>query len=210
MFHAIRCRGSGIRSVDRDEKTDDRSDQELSQGESNRKLNFHSRLELLERGSSMVKTRQILTARDIMTRSLITLSPDVNIFDAMSVLMAKGISGAPVLDGSGKWIGMLSELDCLRVLSSHEFYADEQEEGGQVRDFMTESHLKIGPDLGIYAIAHYFLTNSVRRLPVVSGERLLGQVSRRDVLRGIELMRRRRSRPRTDDYLSVARSWSAL
>jgi len=158
----------------------------------------------------MVKTRQILTARDIMTRSLITLSPDVNIFDAMSVLMAKGISGAPVLDGSGKWIGMLSELDCLRVLSSHEFYADEQEEGGQVRDFMTESHLKIGPDLGIYAIAHYFLTNSVRRLPVVSGERLLGQVSRRDVLRGIELMRRRRSRPRTDDYLSVARSWSAL
>ena len=158
----------------------------------------------------MAKTRQILTASDIMTRSLVTLSPDINIFEAMSVLMAKRISGAPVLDGSGKWIGMLSELDCLRVLSSHEFYADEQEEGGQVRDFMTECGLKIGPDLGIYAISHYFLTTSVRRLPVVSGGRLLGQVSRRDVLRGIEVMRRRRGRPRTDDYLSVSRSWSAL
>lgn len=158
----------------------------------------------------MAKTRQILTASDIMTRSLVTLSPDVNIFEAMSVLMAKSISGAPVVEGSGKWIGMLSELDCLRVLSSHEFYADEQEVGGQVRDFMTECGLKIGPDLGIYAISHYFLTTSVRRLPVVSGGRLLGQVSRRDVLRGIEAMRRRRGRPRTDDYLSVARSWSAL
>lgn len=158
----------------------------------------------------MAKTRQILTASDIMTRSLVTLRPDVNIFEAMSVLMAKRISGAPVLDDSGKWIGMLSELDCLRVLSSHEFYADEQEEAGQVRDFMTACGLNIRPNLGIYAIAHYFLTTSVRRLPVVSGGRLLGQVSRRDVLRGIESMRQRRGRPRTDDYLSVSRSWSAL
>ena len=158
----------------------------------------------------MAKTRQILTASNIMTRSLVTLSPDMDIFEAMSVLMAKRISGAPVLDGSGKLIGMLSELDCLRVLSSHEFYADEQEEGGRVRDFMTSCGLKIGPNLGIYAIAHYFLTTSVRRLPVVSGGRLLGQVSRRDVLRGIEVMRQRRSRPRVDDYLSVSRSWSAL
>ena len=158
----------------------------------------------------MARTRVILTARDIMTRSLITLSPDLGIFDAMSVLMTKRISGAPVVDDSGILIGMLSELDCLRLLSSDEFYSAEQDEGGCVRDFMTCSQRTIGPHLGIYAIAHYFLTTSVRRLPVVSEDRLLGQVSRRDVLRGIEQMRRARQRPRGEDYFSVARSWSAL
>ena len=158
----------------------------------------------------MAKTRQILTARDIMTRSLVTLTPDLSIFEAMSVLMTKRISGAPVVDDSGKLIGMLSELDCLRVLSSDEFYADEREEGGCVQDFMTTEHQSIGPHLGIYAVAHYFLTTPFRRFPVVAQGRLLGQVSRRDVLRGIELMRRRRERAPVQDYYSVARSWSAL
>ena len=158
----------------------------------------------------MAKNREILTAREIMTRSLVTFSPDLSIFDAMSVLMNKGISGAPVVDDSEKLVGMLSELDCLRVLSSEEFYADEQEEGGCVRDFMTRPHQSIGPHLGIYAIAHYFLTTAARRLPVVVEGRLLGQVSRRDVLRGIELMRRKRGRAPVQDYYSVARSWSAL
>ena len=85
----------------------------------------------------MARTRVILTARDIMTRSLITLSPESSIFDAMSTLMTKRISGAPVVDDSGLLIGVLSELDCLRLLSSDDFYADEQEGGGCVRDFMT-------------------------------------------------------------------------
>ncbi|MFL2936883.1 MAG: CBS domain-containing protein [Myxococcota bacterium] len=158
----------------------------------------------------MARPHVILTARDIMARSLITLSPELSIFDAMSTLMTKRISGAPVVDESGLLIGVLSELDCLRLLSSDDFYADEQEGGGCVRDFMTTSHRTIGPHLGLYAIAHYFLTTSVRRLPVVADERLLGQVSRRDVLRGIEKMRRARRRAPADDYLSVARSWSAL
>ena len=164
----------------------------------------------LKRRFHMARTRVLLTARDIMTRSLITLSPELSIFDAMSILMTKRISGAPVVDDSGLLIGMLSELDCLRVLSSDDFYADEQEAGGCVRDFMKSAHRTIGPHLGLYAIAHYFLTTSVRRLPVVAENRLLGQVSRRDVLRGIEKMRRARQRGPVEDYLSVARSWSAL
>ncbi|MAI80880.1 MAG: CBS domain-containing protein [Deltaproteobacteria bacterium] len=158
----------------------------------------------------MAPIRQILSAKEIMVSSLITLSPDQNIFEAMHVLMTKRISGAPVVDASGSLVGMLSELDCLRILSSDAFYADDQDEEGSVRDFMTAPGLHIEPDLGIYAIAHYFLTTSVRRLPVVNEDRLVGQVSRRDVLRGIEWMRRSRRSRRGADYFSVARSWSAL
>lgn len=158
----------------------------------------------------MATTRQILTARDIMVTSLITLKPDMSVFDAMRILIGKRISGAPVVDAHGTMVGILSELDCLRVLSSDQFYAEQEEESGIVEVFMSGPGRTIPPDLGIYAIAHYFLTTSLRRLPVVENGHLVGQVSRRDVLRGIETMRKRRTPLRGNDYLSVARSWSAL
>lgn len=158
----------------------------------------------------MPSSRQVLTARDIMATSLVTLKPEMSIFQAIRTLMRKKISGAPVVERSGILVGILSELDCLRVLSSDAFYADEQEEAGTVRDFMTGTGRTIAPDLGLYAISHYFLTTPFRRLPVVEEGRLVGQVSRRDALRGIEVMRRQRSPQKSNDYFSVARSWSAL
>ena len=153
----------------------------------------------------MPDSRKMPTAQDIMATSIITLSPDVSIFKAMRTLLAKRISGAPVIDDEGQVVGMLSELDCLRVLSSDEFYAGHQEEAGTVKDFMTEAGQTITPEMDIYAIAHYFLTTPVRRLPVVSGGRLLGQVSRRDVLATIEEMAKKRLTSKTyPDYRSPA------
>ena len=102
-------------------------------------------------------------------------------------------------------IGILSERDCLRMLASDEFYQEEQEESALVEQFMTRNFKTIPPALGIYAISHYFLTTPVRRLPVVDKDRLLGQVSRRDVLRGVEEMSRKRLvRKRYPDYLQPA------
>ncbi len=140
----------------------------------------------------MTDPHRVLTARDIMTTSLHTLGPDASIFEAIQLLTTKEISGAPVVNGEGRLVGVLSELDCLRVLSSDEFYAGQQQEAGTVKDFMTVTGQTIPPDMGIYAIAHYFLTKPVRRLPVVDEERLVGQVSRRDVLRGIQKMSKER------------------
>jgi CBS domain-containing protein len=158
----------------------------------------------------MPDSKRALTARDIMATSLVTLRPQDSVFHAIRVLLGKRISGAPVVDENGAMIGILSELDCLRVLSSDEFYAGHQEESGTVKHFMTGAGLTIPPDLDLYAIAHYFLTTPVRRLPVIENGRLVGQVSRRDVLRGIQRMVRQRAAQPRPDLREISRSWSAL
>jgi len=148
---------------------------------------------------------QILTARDLMATHLLTFRPEQTLLEAIEGLLKNRVSGAPVVDHEGMLIGMLSELDCLRMLASDEFYLQQQEEDALVGQFMSTGGRKIPPDLGIYAISHYFLTSPVRRLPVVEGEKLIGQVSRRDVLRGMELMSRKRLvRKRYPDYREPA------
>lgn len=150
----------------------------------------------------MREPNRIPTARDLMARNLITFRPDQTILEAISILTTNRISGGPVIDAEGRLIGMLSELDCLRMLASDEFYQEEQEQGALVEKFMTRQFKMIPPELGIYGLSHYFLTTAVRRLPVVDQDRLVGQVSRRDVLRGMEEMSKKRLvRKRYPDYL---------
>jgi len=161
-----------------------------------------------------VSNHHVPTAQEVMRTSPITLKPETPLAEAMAVLLSKRISGAPVIDDDGLLIGMLSELDCLRVLSSDAFHADEHEGLGLVEQYMTEMAVTISPDTDLYGIAHYFLTKGVRRLPVVQDGKLLGQVTRRDVLRLIDQMSRARlSRKHYPDYrepekLSVPRGSS--
>jgi len=147
----------------------------------------------------------VLTARELMTTPVITVSPGMCIFDAISALLKNGISGAPVVDGAGDLVGMLSERDCLRVLACDEFYLHNRAGSAVVADFMSKDGYTIGPETDIYAIAHYFLTRPVRRFPVVREGHLLGQVSRRDVLRAIQAMRKARvPRKHYPDYRAPA------
>ncbi len=153
----------------------------------------------------MLEPRRVLTARDIMTTRLVTLSEDLPIEKAIKLLLKNAISGAPVVDDEGRLTGILSELDCLRMLSSDEFLGDDQEEGGLVAHFMSKSPKTIEADLGVYRIAHLFLTQAIRRLPVVEEGRLLGQVSRRDVLKAVDEMNKKRlTRRRYPDYREPA------
>ena len=159
----------------------------------------------------MSDVHRILTAREIMATDLVTLDPEMSIFKAIRTLVGHEISGAPVVAREGAILGVLSELDCLRILSSDEFYAGQQQEAGTVKHFMTRAGRTIPPEIGIYAIAHYFLTLPIRRLPVLEDGVLIGLVSRRDVLIGIESMVRERANPPPPaDLIELARSWSAL
>ena len=153
----------------------------------------------------MREPNQILTARDLMTTNLLVFSPEQTLLEAVEKLIKWQVSGAPVVDPDGAMVGMLSELDCLRMLASDEFYLQQQEDGALVSQFMSTGWRTIPPDLGIYAISHYFLTSPIRRLPVVEREKLIGQVSRRDVLRGMdEMSRKRLVRKHYPDYREPA------
>ncbi len=121
-------------------------------------------------------------ARDYMTGRLATLSPDMTLLDAVHVLLERRISGAPVVDRSGNLVGILSEKDCLRAALDAAYYGDL---GGLVEDHMQSAVQTIGDETPIFDVARMFIDGSFRRYPVVHDRHLVGQISRRDVLRAL-------------------------
>ena len=124
-----------------------------------------------------------LNAADIMTKKLITFTPDTQVLKAIDKLISYRISGAPVLDDNGNIIGMLSEIDCMQTFVQSAYH---NEIGGLVKDFMSLEVKTITSFIGIVDLAEFFLETHFRRLPVVDNGKLVGQVSRRDVLRAIQ------------------------
>ena len=129
----------------------------------------------------MSKKRPIL-ARDYMTTAVATLTPDMNLLDAVQVLLDRRISGAPVVDDTGNLVGVLSEKDCLRASLNANYYGDL---GGLVADHMQRDVATVGDETAIFDVARLFIDGHFRRYPVVHGHHLVGQISRRDVLRAL-------------------------
>ena len=121
--------------------------------------------------------------KDYMARTLVTFKPDTDVLDAVHVLVTKRIAGAPVVDDSGNLLGMLSELDCMKVALDAGYHGNW---GGPVKDFMSEGVKTVDADMSIIDLAQEFITSRYRRFPVMDGTRLIGQISRRDVLRALE------------------------
>lgn len=120
---------------------------------------------------------------DYMTRRLITFRPDTNVVTAMRMFLDHKISGAPVISESGELLGILSEVDLMGVIIQDSYY---DESIGIVSDYMKSPVDTVSPDVDIYEVAQRFLKEHRRRFPVVSDGKLVGQISRRDVLRAAE------------------------
>ena len=118
-----------------------------------------------------------------MARDLITFQPGDDIHLAMKVLLEKSISGAPVVDENGRLLGMLSQKDCFKVAFGASYH---QDWGGPVSDYMSRGVETIEADTDIVKVAKIFLKGPYRRFPVMSNDRLVGQISRRDVLKALE------------------------
>ena len=126
-----------------------------------------------------------VTVRDYMSASLITFDPDMDILAAINQLVEKRISGAPVVDRQGNLIGILSEKDCLRIALQASYHG---ESAGSVRDYMHTGVKTILADASIADVAAMFLRDEYRRYPVIQDNRLVGQISRRDVLKALEAL----------------------
>lgn len=135
------------------------------------------------RGKAMINKSCVV--KDYMARTLVTFKPDTDVLDAVHVLVKNRIAGAPVVDDAGNLIGMLSELDCMKVALHAGYHGDW---GGPISDFMTDGVQTVDADMSIIDLAQVFIDSRFRRFPVMENNRLVGQISRRDVLRALEYL----------------------
>jgi CBS domain-containing protein len=124
-----------------------------------------------------------VTARDYMATNVVTFTADMDVLEAVEWLLDYQISGAPVIDEQHQLVGMLSEKDCLKTVLSAAYHDDL---GATVGELMTAGVETVDADTSIVELAELFLKTNRRRYPVVEEGRLVGQISRRDVLKAFE------------------------
>jgi CBS domain-containing protein len=135
---------------------------------------------------------------DVMTRDVVTVKPDATLKDAARELVARRISGLPVVDDEGRVVGVLSEGDLLfKQRGARErnggplgWFVDRRHESEDakldahvVEEAMTSPALTIDAGWSLTAAAERMLANGVNRLPVIRAERLVGIVTRADIVR---------------------------
>jgi len=127
------------------------------------------------------------TVKDYMTPSkfLITFQPDTDIYYAIEMLINRSISGAPVVSGKDELVGILSEKDCLKVMM---LIGMHRMPPGTVSDYMSRDVQTIEPGKSVLDAVEKFQASAFRRFPVTEGRKLVGLISRRDMLRAIKEM----------------------
>ena len=126
-----------------------------------------------------------ITAKDYMAANLVTFKPDQDLMNAIHALVENGISGAPVVDNTGNIVGILSEKDCMKIALSSGYH---NQSSASVADYMTTDVTSVESDTSIMEIARMFAETPYKRFPVMEDNRLIGQISRRDVLRAIRAL----------------------
>lgn len=121
----------------------------------------------------------MLAVNEIMTPHVVTIGPNASIGDAIELLLARRVSGLPVVDETGRLIGILTEF-ALMALAYDQDVADHT-----VADHMTHDVLTVESADPMNKVADLCILHRVRRLPVLEGGRLVGLVSRRDVLEAL-------------------------
>ncbi|MDH5672706.1 MAG: CBS domain-containing protein [Myxococcales bacterium] len=120
---------------------------------------------------------------DIMVRRVEALDPDAPLHDAVKTLLRRGYSGAPVTDSEGTLLGVFSEHDCIKVLSSAVY---EGWPPGSIRDHMTTEAEAAAPGDDLMSLAKRFSDGRHRSLPVVEGGKVVGLVGRSDLVRALD------------------------
>ncbi|WP_194864200.1 CBS domain-containing protein [Alloalcanivorax profundimaris] len=120
--------------------------------------------------------------RDCMKPDPFTLSPSSTVSDAARALLTRNLSGAPVVDDGGTLIGMFSEADALKAALDADYHGTGS---GRVVDYMSREVHGVPVAATVQEAAELFLRYHRRTLPVVQGPRLVGLLSRGDVLRQV-------------------------
>lgn len=133
--------------------------------------------------ASEVSTDKIKVSYYMVPRSkLITFSPDLKIAEAMQTLVSKDIAGAPVVNENDELIGMISEGDCMKKIANSRYYNIPLNDQS-VKEYMETIVETIDGNKNIFDVAHMFCTSRRNRFPVVEDGKVVGQISRKDILK---------------------------
>ncbi|WP_010135534.1 CBS domain-containing protein [Ochrovirga pacifica] len=113
---------------------------------------------------------------------LITFSPKLKVVEAMQILVSNDISGASVVDENDHLLGMISEGDCMKKIANSRYYNIPLHDQ-TVEEYMEPIVETIEGDNNIFDVAHMFCTSRRNRFPVMEGDKVIGQISRKDILK---------------------------
>ena len=122
------------------------------------------------------------TVAEAMTRDPLTFRPDTAIGNAVSSMLSHKVSGAPVLDAAGALAGVITAKDCFRAALHASYH---QEWSRTVGDYMTDRVETLDAETDLVTAAQRFMERDFRRFPVTSDGRLVGIVTRLDLLRAL-------------------------
>jgi CBS domain-containing protein len=117
-----------------------------------------------------------------MTTNLITFRADQSVLEVMELLLKNSISGGPVVDEQNQLLGIISEGDCMKQIAESGYY-NVPMNNLKVEDYMVKDVDTITPIMSIFEVASLFYNSKRKRFPVLEKGLLIGQISRRDVLR---------------------------
>lgn len=126
-----------------------------------------------------------LSLEDLMVKRPVKVKADTSILDAVETILSHSVSGVCVVDDTDQLVGVLSELDCLRAIVER-IYIKGDTSAGYVYEIMTKEDLdscKRTDD--IVSVAASMLDNKRRRRPVVEDNKLVGQITCRQILGAI-------------------------
>ncbi|MDA8305510.1 MAG: CBS domain-containing protein [Deltaproteobacteria bacterium] len=145
----------------------------------------------------------MIKAKDVMTRDVVTVTPDMEVNEIAKLLLERHFNGVPVIDGAGRLVGIICQSDLIAeqkklplpsvftILDSfipirslgkmdkevHKIAAIKASEA------MTPNPVTVGPEAGIDEVAEIMVNRGFHTIPVVEGEKLVGIIGKEDVLR---------------------------
>lgn len=157
-----------------------------------------------------------MRAHQIMTRPVITITPETSILEAANTMLQRHISGLPVVDAAGKLVGIVTEGDFVRrgeigtqrrrgrflqfILGPGQAATDfVHEHGRKVVEIMTPEPVTITEDTALEEIVELMESKHVKRLPVMRDDRIVGMVSRANLLQAVASLAREIPDPTADD-----------
>jgi CBS-domain-containing membrane protein len=157
-----------------------------------------------------------MKASDVMVSNVITVGPDATVQEVADILLRNRISAVPVVSETGEMLGIVSEGDLLNrteaetshrkswwldALSSNEILASEyvKSHSRKVADVMTRNVITVAPDMAVADIAALLEKNRIKRVPIVQNGKIVGIVSRANLLQGLASMGKNAPAARPDD-----------